>query len=168
MRWLRKSVSEPLARKSGQATLFVPAGVPGFVSLDDGSVSLKSILIPVADSPNPQPAVTGAARLVRRLGVPSGTLTLLSVGGPGPVDKFHCPDVAGWTWQTRTPDGDVTKRILETADEVDADLIVMGTAGHHGFLDALRGSTTEQVLQKATCPLLAVPEHSLAAGALRG
>jgi len=32
----------------------------------------------------------------------------------------------------------------------------MPTAGHQGFLDALRGSTTEQVLRKAPCPVLAI------------
>jgi nucleotide-binding universal stress UspA family protein len=37
-----------------------------------------------------------------------------------------------------------------------ADLIAMTTAGRHGFLDALRGSTTEQVLEHAPCPVLAV------------
>jgi len=34
---------------------------------------------------------------------------------------------------------------------------VMSTAGHEGFLDALRGSVTEQVLRHSPCPLLAVP-----------
>jgi nucleotide-binding universal stress UspA family protein len=33
----------------------------------------------------------------------------------------------------------------------------MPTAGRHGFLDALRGSTTEQVLHRAPCALLALP-----------
>jgi len=37
------------------------------------------------------------------------------------------------------------------------DMIGMATAGHHGFLDALRGSTTERVLRRSPCPLLAVP-----------
>jgi nucleotide-binding universal stress UspA family protein len=40
---------------------------------------------------------------------------------------------------------------------MDADLIVMATAGHQGALDALRGSTTERVVRQATCPVLAVP-----------
>ena len=167
MRWLRKSVAEPIARKSGEMTLFVPAGVPGFISFEDGSVSLKNILIPVADAPSPQPALTAAARLVRQLGCPAGTFTLLHVGGAGPIDKLFRPDVPGWTWQTKTPSGDVTSRILEAADETDADLIMMSTAGHHGFLDALRGSHSEQVLRRAACPLVAVPEHSLAADAMR-
>jgi nucleotide-binding universal stress UspA family protein len=38
-----------------------------------------------------------------------------------------------------------------------ANLIAMPTAGHHGFLDAVRGSTTERVLRHAPCPVLAVP-----------
>jgi nucleotide-binding universal stress UspA family protein len=35
----------------------------------------------------------------------------------------------------------------------------MATQGHHGVLDALRGSVTERVLRRAPCPLLAVPER---------
>jgi nucleotide-binding universal stress UspA family protein len=33
----------------------------------------------------------------------------------------------------------------------------MATAGRDGFLDALRGSTTEQVVREAPCPVLALP-----------
>ena len=49
--WLENSVAKPVARKSRQMTLFIPAGVEGFVSLKDGTVSLKHILIPVAPVP---------------------------------------------------------------------------------------------------------------------
>ena len=38
-----------------------------------------------------------------------------------------------------------------------AGLIAMPTAGQKGFLDALRGSTTERVVAQARCPVLAVP-----------
>jgi nucleotide-binding universal stress UspA family protein len=38
-----------------------------------------------------------------------------------------------------------------------ADLIVMATAGEQGLLEMLRGSTTDKVLRGARCPLLAVP-----------
>lgn len=164
--WFHKSVSESVARKSGQMTLFVPDGVTGFISPADGSVGLDSILIPVADSPRPQPAVAAAVRIVRQLRVPSGRFTLLHVGGqdlPVPVDR---PEVPGWTWNTVVRPGDVTEGILQTADEMQADVVVMTTSGRHGFLDALRGSTSERVLRGAGCPLLAVPEHSLATAAM--
>jgi nucleotide-binding universal stress UspA family protein len=51
----------------------------------------------------------------------------------------------------------VVDHLLRTALEEEADLIVMATAGHDGFLDAIRGSTTERVLHGTRCPLLAVP-----------
>jgi nucleotide-binding universal stress UspA family protein len=51
----------------------------------------------------------------------------------------------------------VVDTIIALAEEQNADLIVMATAGHNGILDALRGSVTEQVLRRAPFPLLAVP-----------
>jgi nucleotide-binding universal stress UspA family protein len=66
----------------------------------------------------------------------------------------------GWTWRTVTPEGDVVETIGAVAAEVGADLIVMTTEGHHGFLDALRGSTSERVLRAARCPLLAIPARA--------
>jgi nucleotide-binding universal stress UspA family protein len=56
----------------------------------------------------------------------------------------------------------VIHAIVDAADELDADLVVMSTDGRSGFLEALRGSHTERVLQQVHAPLLAVPEHSIA------
>src|SRR5262245_34786888 len=56
-RWLRPSISEALARRSAIVTLFVPAGVRGFVSSDRGDVRLQRVLIPVNHKPDPQVAV---------------------------------------------------------------------------------------------------------------
>ena len=47
--------------------------------------------------------------------------------------------------------------ILAVAGECAADLVVMATRGHDGFLDALRGSTTERVVRHARCPVLGLP-----------
>jgi hypothetical protein len=58
------------SRASGAAsemTLFLPEGVRGFASQTDGSVSLSNILILIAASPQPEPAISGAAVLVRQL-----------------------------------------------------------------------------------------------------
>jgi hypothetical protein len=49
--------------------------------------------------------------------------------------------------------------ILEAAEEGKADLIVMSTQGHHGFLDAIRGSTAERVVRNAKCPVLVLPDY---------
>src|SRR5262245_17203785 len=56
MRWLGHAVGEPIARQAGQMTLFIPGAVAGFVS-QDGAVSLRRILVPIAAKPRPQPAI---------------------------------------------------------------------------------------------------------------
>jgi len=53
------------------------------------------------------------------------------------------------------------EQIVATADALNAELIVMPTAGRAGVFEALRGSTTERVLRHASCPLLAVPAAEL-------
>ena len=161
LQWLRRSVSEPIARGSGQATLFVPHGTKGFVSVGDGSVSLQRILIPVAHTPRAQPAVAAAALLVSRLSRPAGTFTLLHVGAAGDMPALDAPAVDGWRWNRVTQAGDVIETIVATAHGTEADLIVMTTDGRHGFLDALRGAHSERVLRAAPCPLLAIPDTAL-------
>jgi len=164
--WLHQSVAEPVARRAGQMTLFIPGSNAGFVSADDGSVSLENILIPLAATPRPQPAIEAAVRLANRLNCPHGSFTLLHVGEPDTMPVVQCPDVPGWEWKRISRAGDVIDGIVDTASKTSADLIVMATDGRNGFLDALRGSHSERVLRHAPAPLLAVPVDSLAGGYL--
>ena len=52
--------------------------------------------------------------------------------------------------------GGIARAILETADELSADLIIMATHGRRGLLEHLIGSTTERVLSQATASVLVV------------
>ena len=165
--WMKESITDPLARKAGQMTLYIPDGVPGFVSARDGSVTLDNILIPIASKPDPQPAVAAAARLAAQLQRPRGTFTLLHIGGSDALPAVKCPAVPGWEWTKVTRTGDVISGIVETARDGKADLIVMSTDGRNGFLDALRGSHSERILRSSPCPVLTVPEGSLAESALK-
>jgi nucleotide-binding universal stress UspA family protein len=55
--------------------------------------------------------------------------------------------------------GDARDVINQTALEVGADLIVMGTHGRRGFTRALLGSVAETVVRSAPCPVLTVRRH---------
>lgn len=157
VQWFNKSVATSVARKSREMTLFLPKGIEGFISPDDGLISLKNILIPVAPIPSAQPAVNAAARLVSWLDCESGTFTLLHIGEQEAVPSVTCPEVAGWRWTRVTKSGEVIATVNQVAREIDADLIAMTTDGRHGFLDVLCGSHSERVLQEACCPLLTIP-----------
>lgn len=55
--------------------------------------------------------------------------------------------------------GDARDLINQTAAEVGADLIVMGTHGRRGVSRALLGSIAETVVRSAPCPVLTVRTH---------
>jgi Universal stress protein family len=160
MRWTRTSVSQPIARAAAAATLFLPYGGEGFISQADGSSTLRNILLPVDSAPRPEPAIEAAWRLAWALHCPEVTFTLLHVGR-AEIPSVEAEEQPGWTWKKVTRDGDVVDAIVAVAGECAADLIVMTTAGRNGFLDALRGSTTERVLRSGVAPLLAIPAAAL-------
>jgi nucleotide-binding universal stress UspA family protein len=56
----------------------------------------------------------------------------------------------------RLADGNAAAEILRLAEELHVDLVVMGTHGRTGLGRLLMGSVAEQVLRKASCPVLTV------------
>ncbi|MCU4973883.1 universal stress protein [Halobacteria archaeon AArc-m2/3/4] len=95
---------------------------------------------------------------------------LSSVGGPPPKTKEDLVDVAT-EWATDLADaaeadgleaevvvrsGTPAKEIADYAAEIDADMIVMGTAGRSGFERMVVGSVTNKVVQTAPVPVLTV------------
>jgi nucleotide-binding universal stress UspA family protein len=160
--WLGKSVSAPVTRKAGEMTLLIPGDAKGFVSAKDGSVKLNKILIPIASSPRPEPALKAAVRFVRKLNAPEGTFMALHVGTTNTMPALNYPEADGWTWQKEVRSGEVIEGIVNTAKEFEADLIVMPTDGRNGFLDAMRGSHSERVLRYCPTPLLTIPVGSRA------
>ncbi len=156
-RWMNQAIAEPVARESKVMTLFVPRRVVGFVSAETGSIHLRQILVPVDRLPWPQRALDAAMALPGVLGCGGGTVTLLHVGEGGDMPGLEVEERGGWRVERASAEGDVVEAILGCSEEGDADLIVMATAGRQGFLDAIRGTTTERVLRGAKCPVLAVP-----------
>jgi nucleotide-binding universal stress UspA family protein len=153
-RLFQGSFSEKLARAAKIPALFIPNATEGFVSSRDGSARLRNVLIPVAADPNPSGAIAEAAELAGLFGGDC-QFHLLHVGRPESMSSVPLAD--RWRQNEIVREGPVIETIGKVAEEIDADLIVMATAGHKSFLDALRGSTTEGVLRTARRPLLAVP-----------
>jgi nucleotide-binding universal stress UspA family protein len=61
--------------------------------------------------------------------------------------------------QYRTTEGIAPEEILRLAEEIGADLIVMGTHGRTGLRRLLAGSVAVDVLRRARCPVLALRSH---------
>ena len=151
-RWVHGSIAETLSRKTRLPTLFVPATARGFVNQSTGELHLSRVLVPVDHSPPPGSALDMVREFIRRMSGEGTAIELMHVGENGP------PKIADGTIVPVVPrKGDVVETILKAAQEQEVDLIAMPTAGNRGFLDAMRGSTTERVLRHAPCPVLAIP-----------
>lgn len=70
------------------------------------------------------------------------------------IAATHGGDRASFRMHARI--GAVAERILEAAVELGSDLIVMPTHGRRGVAHLALGSVTEEVVRRATCPVLTI------------
>lgn len=125
-------------------------------------LQIRRILFPTDYSETAQRTLAVARRFADAHGA---ELHVLYARVPG--DDVNCPtDLESEAWlggparnvvqAEREGDG-VAEVILDYADEVGADLIVMGTHGRTGIERAMLGSVTEKVVRRSPSPVLTVP-----------
>jgi nucleotide-binding universal stress UspA family protein len=85
-----------------------------------------------ADEPEVERRVTAQVEDLKAAGIAANLHVLSSTGAPA-------------------------HQIADVADEVGADLIVVGTRGHAAVAGLLLGSVTQRLLHLAHCPVLAIP-----------
>jgi nucleotide-binding universal stress UspA family protein len=152
-------------------------------------LDVKRILCPIDFSAASDHAVAHAVAVARWFGsaitavhvynpifLPVPGLTLAGYRGEPTLDEAEARSLearlrssfaeAGVPLDVRLDIGPPQLRIVETAAEVGADLIVMGTHGASGLEHLVLGSVTEHVLRRAPCPVLTVPPRSHATSSL--
>lgn len=145
------------------------------------NLTIKRILLPIDDSPGTQAAIDYAVLLARAL---RASITLVHVDElphamaaivPGAsvdldlaieraASTSRMSDIAAALRGRSFEDVDtivltsvaIAPALLETSRAGGFDLIVMGTHGRTGVSRLLQGSIAEEVLRRATCPVLTV------------
>jgi nucleotide-binding universal stress UspA family protein len=149
-RWLAGSVSRDIARITHFPTLIFGPHAQPFIDSKTGAVLPLSILAPVCAAPAPDRALDRLKSLTETL---HAELALVHVGAAMPATI----DVHGLQYDVRRLEGPVEASILSEASACEAKIIAMPTARRHGIIDALLGSTTEHIVRRAPCPVLALP-----------
>jgi len=149
---------------------------------------IQRILCPIDFSDHSREAVDHALALARWCGAeitavfvlpiaPAGRPASANAGTEPGVRGAIAEDLARFVRAGRTPEvrvwmslqtGDVAEAILAEAARIPADLIVMGTHGRSGVDRWMLGSVTDEVLRRASCPVLTVSSAPPARAAARG
>lgn len=139
----------------------------------------KKILVPVDFSTGSERAVEKAAELATLLdasvelmhvyqlpvfALPDSSITVsptyiadLTDRAQQALDKYRDElSSRGLPALTKLVEGMPAQAIVDHANEIDAEMIVMGTHGHGGFKRFLLGSTAERVVRMASVPVLSV------------
>jgi nucleotide-binding universal stress UspA family protein len=175
-RFVLGSVTEKVLSKAPCPVLTVPPGTPS----PPAAVLFKRILCPIDFSPSALQALGFALDLARQA---DGTVTLLHVvewlveEEPRAYAQFNVPAFRQElaedahrrlqalvaeeprTWsaiEEVVTAGRPHREVLRLATDAPPDLIVMGAQGRGGMGLALFGSTTQQVVRGAPCPVLTV------------
>ena len=154
--WLHPSIAERAARETDVPTLFVPSDCEGCVDPASGRVTMNQILVPIDHDPPSEAAIERGLRALSAYGREDSKLTLLYVGSESEFPEVNVPS-GPWRVDRAVRSGNTVSEILDVAGQSKANLLIMVTKGTNGFLDILRGTTTEQVLRQAPCPVLSVP-----------
>lgn len=72
------------------------------------------------------------------------------------LDQFKA-HFGGQNTQTIVSEGDFSSKILATAKQQHADMIVMGSHSHNWFENVVLGSVTSKVMNDTTIPVLIIP-----------
>jgi nucleotide-binding universal stress UspA family protein len=170
-RFAMGSVTEKVLRKAASPVLTIPPTAP-----PPGDVPFTRIICAVDFSPSSLAGLRLAASLARE----SDThLTIVHVLEPRPDERATLaqPLSVGEYWREREVDarqrldtllpaglgsravtqlrhGKPYAEIIATAGETHADLIVLGIHARHALDVAILGSTTNQVVRRASCPVL--------------
>lgn len=162
-RWTQPSVSAGVTTRGAVPVLLMPASGRGFIDAPTGELTLHRVLIAIAPAPDPRHAIEAARALVALLGAEDVQYGTVHVGGPMPAVRGYFPEDGPPVEHLSLPAGDIVEGVLGAATGWNADLLVMATEGRHGLLDAVLGSTVEQMIQRTTLPILAVPARRAAA-----
>lgn len=125
-------------------------------------LTIQTLVLPTDGSSAAEAARPVAERFAERCGAALHVLEVEIVPPVGDLRFDPAPEPVGMdeadpsVLQVHRRHPVAADAIVQYADEVDADLIVMGTHGRSGFNRLTLGSTAERVLRLAPCPVLTV------------
>lgn len=143
-------------RAAASDLLLLPDDGPDVLDRESGQFHLRHILLPVCGNRDIRGAISSIGALLHKVAGDGLSVTLLETGNGKRRTDHPLPANPGIDWQVVQRPGKPLEIILEEADRIDADLIVMPATRGTRLFDRWNGTRPEQVLSRVRRPLLAV------------
>jgi universal stress protein E len=151
-RVLLGSTAERIVRESPNAVWLTRPG------RDHGTI--QRIVVALDSSDPAREALAAAAFLARTFVAELHTLSVLPTQESGDKalrEVLGRIDLHGINHHIALRHGKPAVKIVEAVSELNADLLILGTAGRKGVARLLHGNTAEKVLRQVPCSMLVVP-----------
>jgi nucleotide-binding universal stress UspA family protein len=146
-----------ISQQTRLPTLFIVEGSRSCVDLATGQASLRKVVLAVDHQPSARPGLARICTMVHNLAIDQPEVHLLHVGSENQFPDVDLPVDSEISWSKVSRTGTPSTEITNYAKEVNADLIVMVTSGQRSLWDMLTGSTVQNVLKHAPCPVFTIP-----------
>ncbi len=178
------STAEKVVRHVNCPVLVVRRGTSGPIKTERGGIALQKILVPVDFSECAREGAKYASAFATRVGADVKLIHVVHptdyMAAAGFAKGIEWPPIVetarlnaedrldelvnflplvGIVAETEVEIGEPVEKLTEATKRPDIDMVIMSTHGYTGIKHALIGSTAEQLVRAAHCPVLVVPSH---------
>lgn len=128
-------------------------------------IKITNILVGYDNSPSASVALEKAAEIAKKTSARLNVV-YVEIAGHFPDGESAEAHVAreiapfGLSFDMHVRQGKPFNEIVRTSKEIGADLVLIGTHGHSGFMANWIGSTAFRVVSSCECPVITVPESA--------
>jgi len=158
-RFWNTSIAESVSYRTKSHALMLPKDGSRFIDPNTGKSSLHCVLCALDMKHDPRTLLTFLSRWLPDMATTGKDIDVyvLQVGEPEEPQQLMVPQVDRLRWQGMVSQDDFINAVLQTADSIQPDLVVVQADSPLNLRGRLRGSRIDRIMHTLRIPLLSMP-----------
>lgn len=158
-RFRHTSIAETVSYRTKSHTLMLPKDGSQFIDPDTGASSLRCVLCALDMKHDPRTLLTFLSRWLPDMAADGEDVDVfvLQVGEPEEPQQLLVPQADRLRWQGMTSHDGLVDAVLQTAESIQPDLVVVQADSPSNLRGRLRGSRIDRIMRSLRIPVLSMP-----------